>query len=288
MSRPIHEAILEGLFQHRLLTTGQIHALYTPTTLARRTRRLVSALEGRGLVAAVPAVGGGRRKVLYLTPAGIDAVHGAPTAEPRSKLLTAEQAGGPLQRHTLAVNDAGIALVHAARVRGDEFGPLAWQHEIAHPIGAPPGRKRQEELIADALLTYQQQADDGRVQFLYRFLELDRATMPAPTLAAKLARYARLHRHMTIGGPGSTPRRFWETRYPVFPTVLLVLDGAGRERLERRRRAVLLLCAEDHDLQRTPAVEVSACLLEDLRIQGPFAAIWRTLADPDRPVDWLG
>jgi hypothetical protein len=51
---------------------------------------------------------------------------------------------------------------------------------------------------------------------------------------------------------------------------------------------VLALLPQDPDLAETPEVEVSVCLLEDLAERGPFAPIFRTLADPGRPVDWLG
>lgn len=51
--------------------------------------------------------------------------------EPR--LIGADGAAGPLQAHTLAVNDAAICFIEAARGRGDEFGPFAWRHEIYHP-----------------------------------------------------------------------------------------------------------------------------------------------------------
>lgn len=283
---PVAVAMLDGLYQHRLLTTRQLHDLYTPGRSIQWTQHLVRRLEHAGLVEAVRRPRGG--KVLFLTPAGIEAVEAVPTAEPRRKLITPEHAAGPLQRHTLQVNDVGIAFVQAARTRGDEFGPLAWRHEIAHPIGPPPGRRRGEQLIADALLSYQQQHEDGAVRFHYRFLELDRATMPTDALAAKLARYARLYHHALPTNPSEPPAPVWETRYAVFPTVLLVLAGTSPTALERRRRVVLSLCAEDPDLRRTPEVEITAGLLEHLQARGPFAPIWRTPPEPETPVDWLG
>lgn len=283
---PVAEAMLEGLYQHRLLSTRQLHDLYTPDSTTRWTQDLVARLEHAELVAAARQPGG--QKVLYLTPTGVEAVEQVPHAESRRKLLSPEQAEGPLQRHTLAVADVGIAFVRAARERGDEFGALSWRHEIAHPIGPPPGRKRSEELIADALLIYEQQDDDGAIQFHFRLLELDRATMPVDALAGKLARYARLYHHTLPAAPGAVAARFWETRYPVFPTVAVVLEGASRSRLERRRQTVLALCAEDPDLRRTPEVEITACMLTDLQETGPFSRIWRTATDPSAAVDWLG
>lgn len=283
---PVAVAMLEGLYQHRLLSTQQLHELYTPDSTTRWTQDLVARLGRAELVAAARQPGG--QKVLYLTPTGVEFVEQVPHAESRRKLLSPEQVEGPLQRHTLAVNDVGIAFVRTARERGDEFGPLSWRHEIAHPIGPPPGRKRSEELIADAFLIYEQQDDDGAVQFHFRLLELDRATMPVDALAGKLARYARLYHHTLPAQPGAVAVRFWETRYPVFPTVAVVLEGASRSRLERRRQTVLALCSEDPDLRRTPEVEITACLLTDLQAAGPFLPIWRTTTEPSTAVDWLG
>ena len=80
----------------------------------------------------------------------------------------------------------------------------------------------------------------------------------------------------------------WSRLYPVFPTVLVVLSGRRRDRLEERRRTVLALCRQDPDLAETPEIEVSICLLDDLAERGPFAPICRTLADPEKAVDWLG
>lgn len=277
--------ILEGLYQHRLLSSAHVHALYTPDSSRQWTHRLLSRLETAGLAASTRRPGGG--KLYYLTPGGLDACETIPTAEPRRKLVTPEQAAGPLQHHTLAVNDVGVTFVRAARARGDEFGPLAWRHELAHPIGAPPGRRGHEQVIADALLAYERHRDDGATRFDYRFLELDRNTMPVGALAAKLARYARLYHH-TVTGHDGRPVAFWQTRYSVFPTLLLVLDGGSHRALLRRRDTALALCAAAPALQRTPEVEITVCLLGDLRRVGPFAGVWQTLADPGAAVNWLG
>jgi hypothetical protein len=57
----------------------------------------------------------------------------------------------------------------------------------------------------------------------------------------------------------------------------------------RRRRANLLSLARSHDeLLETPEVEVAVCLLPDLIQQGPFAPIFRTIAEPRTSSDWLG
>jgi Replication-relaxation len=281
--RPLLLTVLESLYQHRLLSTVQIHALHMPHNRLHWTQRVLGRLRANGLVRSVSSPTALRNWLL--TERGADAVEVTTNrAELRRKLLTVEQATGQLQAHTLAVNDVGIAFVTAARQRGDECGPFAWRHEIAHPIGPAPGRRGVEQLIADALLIYQQVEPSA---FHYRFVELDRATSSVPDLAAKLVRYARLYRYVAPRtGDGRQP--LWTRMYPVFPTVLVALSGAERAALVRRRESVLALCARNRELRASPQVQIAMCLLEDLVEHGPFAAIFRTLADPETPVDWLG
>jgi hypothetical protein len=272
-------AILESLYQHRLLSSGQIHRMHSPDASVRWTRRILTALRRDGLVSFLRAADG-EGSVYFLTKKGAQAVEMvADRAAARGKAIIPEQAAGPLRAHTLAVNEAGIAFMQAARERGDDFGPLAWRHEIAHPIG----RRRGELLIADALLSYMRFGDEGELIFETRLLELDRGTLPSDALALKLARYAALYSYTAAGK--STPA--WQARYPVFPGVLCVLAGKPRPALERRGEVVLALCREDRELSRTPEVEVSLGLLSDLRHHGPFSGIWQR---PDRSghLDWLG
>lgn len=271
--------VLESLYEHRLLSSHQIHRMHTPGASIRWTREILTGLRRRGLVSFMRAADGGG-SVYFLTAKGANAVELVPTrTRTRRKLITPAQAAGPLRAHTLAVNETGIAFMTAARERGDEFGTLAWRHEIAHPIGP----RRGELLIADALLTYLQYGPDGELIFHYRLLELDRATLPTDTLAGKLSRYARLYRHTPTGQ--KTPA--WQARYPVFPGVICVLAGQPQRVLDRRARTVLALCREDPELARTPQVEISICLLRELATQGPFAAIWQRPSD-ERHLDWLG
>ncbi len=51
---------------------------------------------------------------------------------------------------------------------------------------------------------------------------------------------------------------------------------------------VVALCATDPEIQRSAAVSVSICLLDDLREHGPFARIFLSSSDPKSSVDWLG
>lgn len=284
---PVAVAMLESLYQHRLLSTVQLRELHAPTTSKRWTQHLLASVRRAGLAAVTRRPGGSG--LWYLTSRGADAVETiANRAEPRRKVIRPEHAAGPLQAHTLAVNEAALAFVRAARERGDECGPFAWRHEIAHPLAPPPGRRAPEQLIADAVLTYQLNAPDGSAQFPTRFLELDRATIPLDDLAAKLARYARLYNHAISLQADEDPFPLWQASYPVFPEVMVILDGAPRPALMRRRATLLALCLDDEQLAKTPEVAIRVCLLEDLTEQGPFSPIFLTLAEPRRRSDWLG
>lgn len=272
-------AVLESLYQHRLLSSGQIHRMHMPDASVRWTRRVLTGLRRRELVDCLRAADG-EGSVYFLTSKGASAVEAIASRTPaRGKPITPEQAAGPLRAHTLAVNETGIAFMQAARERGDDFGPLAWQHEIAHPLGT----RRGNLLIADALLSYLRYGDGGELIFESRLLELDRATLPTDALAAKLARYARLYDYAVAGQ--STPA--WRARYAVFPGVLCVLAGQSDTTLTRRTEVVLALCREDPQLTGTPEVEISLGLLSDLRRHGPFAAIWQRPGQ-EQQVDWLG
>lgn len=278
--------ILQGIHQHRLLSTGQVHALHTPAAHISWPQRLLAQLRDTGLVhmTRLPR----RRALWHLTDRGADAVEAMPDrVEDRRKLLGPDGAVGALQAHTLAVNDAGIAFVRAARERGDECGPLAWRHEVAHPLGPPPGRRRAEQLISDAVLRYLHYRPGGQPSFAYRFVEIDRATRAMDDLAGRLARYGRLHRHTVPDPDGGGRVRPWRRLYPAFPVVLVALAGRRRELLAHRRAVVLRLCRHHPDLADTP-VQIQICLLDDLTERGPFAAIFHTTAtDPAEPVDWL-
>jgi hypothetical protein len=66
------------------------------------------------------------------------------------------------------------------------------------------------------------------------------------------------------------------------------LAGRSREALTRRRQVALMLLGSDPQLERAYGVTISFCLLDELKRSGPFAPIFRSLAEPDRDVNWLG
>jgi hypothetical protein len=280
LPRPTVE-IVASVAQHRALSLAQVREIHLPGRGDRWCQRVLRRITDAGLLGH--AVGSGApRHLWFATEAGVRVVReaGALAAPPR--LLGPEDATGPLKAHTLAVNDAAISFLGAARERGEEFGPLAWRHEVAYPL-RPAGRgRRSRALIADALLTYVR-LTPAEVILEQRFLELDRATLPVDALAAELSRYADLFR---AEGTGGEP--IWRRRHPAFPAVLCVLAGSRRALLERRRDTVLMLLATDPQLARTPEVRIGVCLLEDLVSGGPFAPIFAERGDPDARVDWLG
>ena len=271
--------VLQSLAQHRLLTTAQLRTIHTPDASMRWTQRLLATLERASLAGSIRLEGA--LKIWHLTEAGADWLAGSDArGHQRPKVVTAEQAAGQLWRHTLAVNDAGIAFLRAARERGDEFGPLSWRHEVAHRVGRP-GRRR-GLVVADALVTYL--SSDGEGDALeYRFVELDRATLTVDRLVAKLAGYARLYRDRDERGEPT-----WQKRYLAFPAVLVVLAGERRELLERRLQTAAALCRADPELERVREIAPSFCLLDDLTTRGPFAPIFRSAEDPDSAVNWRG
>ncbi len=272
--------LIASLGEHRVLSTGQLRTIHLPGRSLRRTQQVLASLEQAGLLSHVDARVAPRR-LWFLSEAGADLAVDAGGLERRPKVLGPREAAGALRAHTMAVNDAAICFLRAARERSDEFGPLSWQHEVAHPLSTGRGRRRRT-LFADAVLTYVRQAE--KITYLdHVFLELDRATLSVDRLATELSRYADLYR---ASDPKGEP--MWKRRYPTFPRVLCVLAGNSREALGRRRDITLALLRRDPQVERTPELQIYFCLLEDLENEGPFAPIFRGLDDPRQPIDWLG
>ncbi|MBS1885647.1 MAG: replication-relaxation family protein [Actinobacteria bacterium] len=273
--------IVASVAAHRALSAEQIRVIHLPGTGPRRCRALLARIGAAGLIAHVSTGVGSPRRLWFATEAGVRAAVEVGVLPRTPRIFDAGEIVGPLRAHTFAVNEAAISFLEAAREEGDDFGPLAWRHEVGHPLSRPARRGR--SVIADAVLTYVR-TTAGKVYVDHRFLELDRATLAVDGLAAELARYADLFRaeDPEEGGP------LWRRRYPAFPSVVCMLAGAGREMLLRRRDTALALLRAEPQLTRTPKVEIRVCLLEDLVAEGPFAPIFRALRDPGQDVDWLG
>jgi hypothetical protein len=278
---PIRAAeLLASLAQHRVLSTPQLAALHFPGRSPRTAQTALAALAEARLAAFVTNFGsrGAPRRCWYVTGRGAGRAVEAGLLEEMPRLLDAEAAAGPLQAHTLAVNDVGVAFVEAARERGEDFGPLGWRHEVAHQLGL--GR-RAGRLIADAVLSYLRLTETDAV-FEQRFLELDRASLPVGRLATELGRYGQLLR-----ARGKHGEPLWRSRYPSFPSVLCVLEGADRAALRRRRDTTIGILHRDTDFTGSRGLSIRFCLAEDLAERGPFGPIFPDARDPGKPVDWL-
>jgi hypothetical protein len=272
--------VLASIGEHRVLSTAQVRAIHFPDRSPRRTQQVLSHLRRAGLVAYVDARRSPRR-LWFLTERGADWVTDAGDVDRRPKVLTPEQAAGPLRSHTLGVNEVGISFLRAARERGDEFGPLSWRHEVAHPLNRGRGRARRM-LIADAVLSYVR-ADERHIVYEQRFIEVDRATLSVERLIAELARYGQLCR---ARDKRSEP--LWRGHYPSFPPVICALAGASRKALLRRQDIAIALLESHPELDRAYGVTISFCLLDELTSRGPFAPIFRAVGNPERAADWLG
>lgn len=273
--------ILASIGEHRVLTTAQVRAIHLADRSVRRAEQVMASLGSAGLVSYVQSPGGLPRRLWFLTEAGSRTAKGSGALSVAPRVLEPEQAAGQLRAHTMAVNDAAISFLKAARSRGDEFGSLSWQHEVVHSLNRGRGRRRRV-LRADAVFTYLRSAGD-EVFVEQRFLEADRATLSVDRLASELSAYAELFR-----ATDERDEPIWRHRYPVFPLVLCVLSGGTRAALERRRNTAIALLRSDPDVTRTPEVTFLICLAEDLRDHGPFAPIFRDPHQRNGFSDWLG
>ena len=88
---------------------------------------------GRSLACHVEARSAPRR-LWFLSEHGAELAVEVGALEQRPKLLGPKEAAGPLRAHTFAVNEVGSSFLEAARQRGDDFSPLSWCHEVAHPL----------------------------------------------------------------------------------------------------------------------------------------------------------
>jgi hypothetical protein len=273
--------ILASVGEHRILSTAQVRAIHYPERSSRRTQQALAYLERAGYLAHVETRRSPRR-VWFLTDAGAEAVILAGEVKERPKVLTPDQAAGPLASHTLDVNEVGISFLQAARERDEEFGPLGWRHEVAHSLNRGRGRAGRR-LIADSVFTYVRHEErDWVVE--QRFLEVDRATLSLERLVAELARYGQLHRARVKG----RQEPLWRYSYPVFPPVICALTGAPRATLARRRTMALTLLDRHPVVADNPNVAIYVCFLDELKERGPYAPIFRKPEASDQAVNWIG
>lgn len=270
------------LYQHRLVTSHQLARMLTPETASRRYMlHVLHQLRTQGLADRV--VPPGRRPHRwFLTPAGAHAVQDTDQVPARPYRMSPERAAGPLAEHMLAVVETGLAFLEHARLLGDDFEPLHWTPEVAHRYTKASGRFADTHVISDALLHYiavEPRGTRRQIQFL---VEVDRATMPVHRLAGKLVAYARYFDHHPLrkrrSAADGPARPAWQERYPRFPRVLLVLDGANERRLANRRTDLAVYVrASQYLMVPRAGFAIGCATMPDLVEQGPRARIWSNL-----------
>ncbi|MEW1913814.1 replication-relaxation family protein [Kitasatospora sp. NPDC085895] len=292
---PLAQQAMTVLYQHRLVSTAQLHQLLTPHhTTAEYLRRQLHTLRDAGMADFVIRRANGRKdNQWWLTPKGAESVEAAGLLPDRPYRMSREIAEGPLQEHTLATVETGIAFTSWARAAGHDCGPLDWAPEIAHYYRDSSRPSEELVLVPDAVLHYVH-ADRRSRTLLTFFVEIDRATMNVARVAHKLHAYASYHRYVPApsGGRGRpTGRRSttpaWRSRYPTFPRLLLVFTGAAPARLEQRIADLRALAAGD-PLLVAQQLRAGVTTLDQLRDRGPFAPIFTPVLGAAEPVDaWL-
>ncbi|WP_328665393.1 replication-relaxation family protein [Streptomyces sp. NBC_00322] len=294
----IAQQAVQVLYQHRLVSTRQLHQLITPHhTRTEYLRRQLHTLRTAGLAETVGRRSSGQTELLWwLTEKGAQAVESVGLLPQRPYRMSPEAAIGPLQEHTLATVETGLAFVDWARRLGHECGPLDWSPETAHYYRDDSRPGEDLTLIPDAVLSYVHSDKLAKQRTLLTFfIEVDRTQMTIARLAQKLHAYAAYEQftpQITTARGARTVRRTasaraWRSRYAVFPRLLLVLTGASESRLERRIADLRSLAASDPMLAAT-ALRAGVTTLGQLREQGPFAPIFtRVLGSVDRTDAWL-
>lgn len=289
----IGQQAMNVLYQHRLISTFQLHQMLTPHhTRAEYMRRQLHQLRTAELVDHVGRRRHGQTDLLWwLTEKGAAAVEATGLLPRRPYRMSAEAAAGPLQEHTLANVESGLAFSNWARRLGHECGPLDWAPEVAHHYRDENRPGEDLALIPDAVLNYVHTAGRQRTLLTF-FIEVDRTQMTVSRLAQKLHAYACYHRYIPQPpnrGHRPAPRRApaWRSRYPAFPRVLLVLTGASVARLERRIADLRSLATADPALSTT-TLRCGVTTLDQLRAEGPFAPIFTpALGTADVTDAWL-
>jgi hypothetical protein len=281
--------VLQGIGQHRLLTTRQAQVLYLPDVSLRYTQRVLAELRNAGLIDKAHAAHG--TALWFATPQGRLLLRSQSRLESQADHDTPWQNGGLLRARTLALNDAGIAFVKAARERdGDECDAFSWHHEIAHSVASTRrhGRERQQ-LIADALLSYGEPRRDQGMVLHQRFIELDLPTSPAWELAVKLAKYKLLHHCQALAArPDGSTESIWRSRYRTFPQILVILAGQDPVTARRRIEHLVALWHSDSATRDLEQVPLHLVTLEQLISDGPYAPIFTNADQPEQPENWLG
>lgn len=203
-------AVLDTLARVRVMTASQLERLHFADVTRRQSRRALTSLVGRRLVARLPRVVGGLRSgsagyVYALDIAGLRLAqpgHGRPQRP--------WPVGVPFLRHSLAISELYVRLREEERSGDLRLVDFTTEPGCWRTFHGPGGAR--VVLKPDVAMTVQL----GRFEDHW-FVEVDLGTESRPTLARKCELY----------------RRYWQAgteqaRTGVFPRVLWLVPDAPR------------------------------------------------------------
>jgi hypothetical protein len=263
-------ALLDALYEHRFLTRRQIQTLYfaehpdprtgrpVSTRTPRAAQRRLQRLRHAGLILRRSLTDrAGRRDhdpyyCLALDGAALVAHrNNLPVAETRKR--AADALANPLfVRHALAGGELHCALTQAARNHPGHHCPPDWWFGEQSASQQFTDRGRPLLLRPDGYSRYQAGQDIHHL-----LVEIDLGTMSLPRLHEKLDRYRAYSRSGA-----------WQTRYPVFPKLLLLTTNSQR------------ITTLHSQLAPLPELVLLSATHADLTRHGPLAAIWRQPGHP--------
>lgn len=256
----LQDEILEGVGHHRYLATSQARRLFLPsaTVESGATNKILRRLEARGLVESTRLASRGD-SLWWLTAEGY-ALLGRRQARPYR--ASREKAEGQNQAHSIAVTEVGVIFAEASRLRGDECGPFALEHEVRLSSGPSP-------VIADGLLGYTEVRDEECIA-REALIELDRARYPVRRLWERLRAYASLW-----ADPAG-----WAVSFPGgWPPTLVVVDAPTPLASELRIAQALGHLEGDPELAGL-GMPIGFATMAALRQSGPWAPVWSIAGDP--------
>jgi hypothetical protein len=218
------------------------------------TRRILSRLQGRNLLAATTRliggpVGGSTRLAYSLTSSGAQLAGDLNGEIPLRRRPTR---GTFLTQHALATADVALAFRRSALGRpGHEVIEWECDQQAAQRLGT-------SVVVPDAHLVYATETQE-----LDAFIEVDLGTEGTRFFARKIERYLELYRSGT-----------WRERLPVWPIVLTVAPTEHRA-LALQRATEALLRSQSDEARLRQETEFAFCSLHRLVLDGPSSAIWR-------------
>jgi hypothetical protein len=201
-------AVLVTLRRVRVATSTQLERLHFTDVTRRRARQTLAGMVRRRLLGRLPRVVGGVRAgsagyVYTLDVAGVRIITGEQRRRPWN-------VGYAFLAHSLAVTETYVRLVEAHRLGTLELASYASEPACWRRFAGPGGGR--VTLKPDAYLVVQLGKYEDRW-----FVEVDRGTEPASTIARKCETY----------------RRYWQTGTEqagsgIFPRVLWLVPGIKR------------------------------------------------------------